>query len=49
MHAAKLNLNLKEIVHSLLDLTSQAMLEKEKRNEERSTNTGDASKKAKNM
>ena len=34
MHAAKLNLNLKEIVHSLLDLTSQAMLEKEKRNEE---------------
>lgn len=34
MRAAKLNLNLKEIVHSLLDLTSQAMLEKEKRNEE---------------
>ena len=34
MHAAKLNLNLKEIVHGLLDLTSQAMLEKEKRNEE---------------
>jgi hypothetical protein len=34
MRAAKLNLNLKEIVHGLLDLTSQAMLEKEKRNEE---------------
>ena len=34
MRAAKLNLNLKEIVHSLLDLTSQAILEKEKRNEE---------------
>jgi hypothetical protein len=34
MRAAKLNLNLKEIVHSLLDLTNQAILEKEKRNEE---------------
>ncbi len=34
MRAAKLNLNLKEIVLCLLDLTSQAILEKEKRNEE---------------
>jgi hypothetical protein len=34
MRAAKLNLNLKEIVHCLLDLTNQASLEKEKRNEE---------------
>ena len=34
MRAAKLNLNLKEIVHCLLDLTNQAILEKEKRNEE---------------
>ena len=34
MRAAKLNLNLKEIVHSLLGLTNQAILEKEKRNEE---------------
>ena len=34
MRAAKLNLNLKEIVHSLFDLTSQAILDKEKRNEE---------------
>jgi hypothetical protein len=34
MRAAKLNLNLKEIVLSLHDLTNQAILEKEKRNEE---------------
>lgn len=34
MRAAKLNLNLKEIVLSLHDLTKQATLEKEKRNEE---------------
>ena len=34
MRAAKLNLNLKEIVLSLHDLANQAILEKEKRNEE---------------
>lgn len=34
MRAAKLNLNLKEIILCLHDLTKQAMLEKEKRNEE---------------
>ncbi|MZG29617.1 MAG: hypothetical protein F3741_02245 [Nitrospinae bacterium] len=34
MRVAKLNLNLKEIILSLHDLTKQAILEKEKRNEE---------------